>query len=70
MAVKIELEQKECNTIANALFAYMKHNKSLLIKDKDAKGKKLTKALRTSLAKVNETAGKLHRFFLIVSSIK
>ena len=66
MAVKIELEKDECNTIANALLAYMKHNKDLLIKDKDAKGTKLTKALRTSLAKVNETAGKLHRFFLVI----
>lgn len=66
MGVKIELEKNECDTIANALFAYMKHNKDILVKDKDAKGKKLTKTIRSSIAKVNERAGELRRFFLLV----
>ena len=66
MAVKIELEKSECNTIANALFCYMQKNALNLKKDKSDKGKKLTKSLRTSLASVNQKAGELRRFFLLV----
>jgi len=66
MGVKIELEKSECNTIANALFCYMQKNAANLKKDKSDKGKKLTKSLRTSLASVNQKAGELRRFFLLV----
>lgn len=66
MGVKIELDKKECNTVANALLCYMKYHSDILKKDRQPNGKKLSKSLRVKIAEINERAGALHRFFLIV----
>lgn len=66
MGVKVELEKKECSTIANGLLFYIKDLSNMIKTDKDKKGKKLDKKMRVTIAEILERAKDLRRFFLIV----
>lgn len=66
MGVKVELEKKECATIANGLLFYIKDLSNMIKTDKDKKGKKLDKKMRLTIAEILERAKDLRRFFLIV----